>query len=189
MISSTLSGGQFIDAGYEEVILPVLWEQKTFVDKAGPEILSQMWTFKDKGDRDVCLIPEVTGLIQEQWNEKWSKEKSYKNIFYVSRCYRYERPQKGRYREFTQFGIESLGKGASREEVISLLTSCLDQFSIPYVIDNIVKRGLSYYTEFGFEARCDNLGAQRQIAGGGRYPEGIGWAIGVDRLQLATEIV
>lgn len=50
-----------------------------------------------------------------------------------------------------------------------------------------VKRGLSYYTEDGFEVECSNLGAQKQVAGGGRYSEGIGWAIGVDRLILALE--
>ena len=48
-----------------------------------------------------------------------------------------------------------------------------------------VKRGLSYYTEDGFEVEVENLGAQKQIAGGGRYQQGIGWAIGVDRLILA----
>jgi histidyl-tRNA synthetase len=69
-----------------------------------------MWSFDDKGGRPVCLIPEVTGLIQELWREKWRRTNKVKRIFYVSRCYRYERPQAGRYREFTQFGIELLGK-------------------------------------------------------------------------------
>ena len=48
-----------------------------------------------------------------------------------------------------------------------------------------MRRGLAYYTEDGFEAGCSRLGAQKQIAGGGRYAEGIGWAIGLDRLALA----
>lgn len=50
-----------------------------------------------------------------------------------------------------------------------------------------MKRGLTYYVDDGFEAECEKLGAQKQIAGGGRYAEGIGWAIGVDRLLLATK--
>jgi histidyl-tRNA synthetase len=65
---STRSGGSFTANGYEEVILPNLWEQSTFTAKAGPEILGQMYTFKDKGDRDICLIPEATAIIQEQFN-------------------------------------------------------------------------------------------------------------------------
>jgi histidyl-tRNA synthetase len=56
------------------------------------------------------------------------------------------------------------------------------------LVDNEkVKRGLGYYVEDGFEVECPNLGAQKQIAGGGRYDCGIGWAIGVDRLLFAME--
>jgi histidyl-tRNA synthetase len=142
------------------------------------------------------MIPEVTGLIQETWREDWSKKDKTKRIFYVSRCYRYERPQKGRYREFTQFGVEYLGAGPEgSEEVQKLLADSLAEVKattarllgveFDFNITAGVKRGLSYYVEDGFEAECASLGAQKQIAGGGRYAEGVGWAIGVDRLVLA----
>lgn len=149
-----------------------------------------MWSFQDKGNRDVCLIPEVTGIIQEQFRDSWYKSMKLPiKVFYVSRCYRYERPQKGRYREFTQFGIEILGDkiGNDYNESIQLLKKCLDFLKVDYVFNDLVKRGLSYYIEEGFEVECSKLGAQKQIAGGGRYDEGIGWAIGVDRLLLAME--
>jgi histidyl-tRNA synthetase len=180
------SGGSFIANGYGEIIVPSLWEQKTFQDKAGSEILNQMWSFRDKGDREVYLIPEVTGVIQELYRQDWEKSlpKPIK-LFYISRCYRYDRPQKGRYREFTQIGVEWLGNGG--EEVIDLLKNCLDLFNLEYKFVGAVKRGLSYYLEDGFEVECAKLGAQKQIAGGGRYAEGIGWAIGLDRLVLALE--
>lgn len=149
-----------------------------------------MWAWKDKGDRDVCLIPEATALIQELYRDQWSKTlpKPIK-LFYVARCYRYERPQLGRYREFTQFGIELLGgkSDTDKKEVVDLLDKTLQKFDINYTLPQSVKRGLSYYTEDGFEAVCEDLGAQKQIAGGGRYSEGIGWAIGVDRLILAKK--
>jgi histidyl-tRNA synthetase len=48
-----------------------------------------------------------------------------------------------------------------------------------------VKRGLTYYVEDGFEVERGRLGAQKQVAGGGRYTEGVGWAIGLERLLLA----
>jgi len=51
-IRTTLTG-----LGFEEVILPSLWDQETFVQKAGPEIINQMWAFQDKGGRPVCLHP------------------------------------------------------------------------------------------------------------------------------------
>jgi histidyl-tRNA synthetase len=63
----------------------------------------------------------------------------------------------------------------------------LDKFNLDYKFNDAVKRGLSYYTEYGFEVECASLGAQKQIAGGGAYNEGIGWAIGVDRLLLAEK--
>jgi histidyl-tRNA synthetase len=51
-IRSTLT-----DLGFSEVILPSLWDQETFVQKAGPEIVNQMWAFQDKAARPVCLHP------------------------------------------------------------------------------------------------------------------------------------
>jgi len=142
-----------------------------------------MWKFQDKGDREVCLIPEVTALAQEMWNREWSKISSKKNIFYIQRCYRYERPQMGRYREFTQFGIEMLGSKDS-SYAKDLLQNCLNNFDIDYEYSDLVKRGLTYYVEDGFECSVSNLGSQSQIAGGGTYKEGCGWAIGIDRLVL-----
>lgn len=171
-------------------MLPTLWEQSTFVGKAGPEVLGQMYAFKDKGDRDICLIPEATALVQELYREKWAKALPKPiRLFYAQRCYRYERPQEGRYREFFQFGIEMLGgkSPTDRDEVVELLKTCLDAVGVAgYVFNDAVKRGLSYYVEDGFEVEMSNLGAQKQIAGGGRYAEGIGWAIGLDRLLLSV---
>lgn len=175
-----------IDRGYSEIIVPTLWEQETFVKKAGPEIMGQMYSFKDKGDRDICLIPEVTAIIEEMYTTSWCKNmpKPIK-LFYVNRCYRYDRPQAGRYREFTQFGVEMLGnKEGDREEVVKTLYACLATAAIDFDFVDAVKRGLNYYVEDGFEVECQKLGTQKQIAGGGRYASGIGFAIGVDRVIL-----
>ncbi len=46
-----------LEKGFEEVVLPSLWDQETFIEKAGPEIIGQMWAFQDKGGRPVCLHP------------------------------------------------------------------------------------------------------------------------------------
>jgi histidyl-tRNA synthetase len=149
-----------------------------------------MYAFQDKKGRPICLVPEVTGLIQETYRSDWSRRgRGPKRVFYVARCFRYERPQAGRYREFTQLGVELLGGAgpADREEVEGLLRRALDESGVRYELDREVKRGLGYYTEDGFEARCPALGAVKQVAGGGRYAEGIGWAIGLDRLLLAME--
>jgi len=170
--------------------VPALWEQQTFIAKGGPEIVGQMYAFNDKKRRPICLVPEVTGMVQEAWRSDWSKRgRGARRVFYVARCYRYERPQRGRYREFTQVGVELLNGTApdDRQEVEALLRRALDVTQVSYLLDRGVKRGLGYYIEDGFEARAPQLGAQQQIAGGGRYAEGVGWAIGLDRLLLAME--
>jgi histidyl-tRNA synthetase len=180
-------GGVFTAEGFEEILLPALWEQRTFNDKAaGSPVLAQMWSFQDRGGRDVCLIPEATGILQELYRTEWERSLPKPiRLFYITRCYRYERPQAGRYREFTQVGVEILGPDTSREEVVVVLRRCLDDFGLTYQFVPAVKRGLTYYVEDGFEVECAHLGAQKQVAGGGRYPEGIGWAIGLERLLLA----
>lgn len=168
-------------------MLPAIWLEETFIKKAGPELGKQMYTFPDKKGRRICLIPEATGVVQEEWNRAWKfdKKKPYR-IFYIQRCYRYERPQKGRYREFTQAGVEILGGNPEEttKEAKQLLKDSLDVLGVAYEFKTTVKRGLNYYVESGFEAEAPQLGAQKQIAGGGRYKEGVGWAIGIDRLLL-----
>lgn len=180
--------GVFIDAGFQEVILPLLWETETWIERSGSEIQEQLWNFQDKGGREVTLIPEATAIIQKMYDESWSKSlpKPIK-LFYITRCYRYERPQEGRYREFTQVGVEILGPGDYEQEAKTLLRKCLDTLEVAYEFDEEIKRGLTYYTRDGFEARCDILGAQKQVAGGGTYKQGCGWAIGLDRILLAKQ--
>lgn len=180
-----------IGINYNEVIFPSLWDQETFIKKGGEEIVNQIYAFKDKGERPICLIPEVTALAQNLYNENWSRcMKKPIRIFYEARCYRYERPQTGRYREFTQFGVELMG-GTSpddKEEIMKVLQSCLEVMQVEnFTINSSVKRGLSYYIEDGFEVEMTNLGAQKQIVGGGRYTEGIGFAIGIDRVLLSLK--
>ena len=186
----TNSGGRFIQAGFEEIILPSIWETETWTERTGAEIEDQMWTFNDKGGRNVTLIPEATAMVQKMYREKWSKELPKPvRLFYVQRCYRYERPQEGRYREFTQFGLEILGPKPDEyvAQAVQTLEGALEASRVAADLDTDVKRGLSYYTRQGFEARCPELGAQQQVAGGGTYAEGCGWAIGVDRLVLALQ--
>ena len=184
----TASGATFIDAGAEEAIVPALWSQDTFVEKAGgSEIIGQMWAFPDKKGRPCCLIPEATALFQERCQELLEGRRE-RMLFYVARCYRYERPQAGRYREFVQLGFEYLCPDPERALVRSreLAAGFLDSLGLRYALDPAAKRGLSYYLNGqGFEIRCNELGAQKQVAGGGAYREGAGFGLGAERLLLA----
>ena len=160
------------------------------MDKAGLEILNQMYAFNDKKGRPICLIPEATAIVQEMYKNEWSKTQKTMKLFYLARCYRYEKPQAGRYREFWQFGVEYLGGKSPDDaaEVKEILRELMASSGVKdWTMNDSVKRGLDYYVEDGFEVECPLLGAQKQVAGGGRYETGIGFAIGVDRLLLAKQ--
>lgn len=192
------SGGAFINNGFDEIIIPSIWESNTFVEKAGgSEILEQMFNFNDKNNRGICLVPEITGVIQELFRSNFFKTNSNpyytQKLFYISRCYRYEKPQLGRQREFTQLGVEIVTTEKDKiplfkEECINVLKEILNKKNTKYNFENAVKRGLTYYIEDGFEVECENLGSQKQIAGGGTYKEGVGFAIGLERWILANNI-
>jgi histidyl-tRNA synthetase len=177
--------------GFMEVELPSIEARSLYVDKAGEEIVNrQMYTFQDKGERDVCLRPEGTATCQ-LIAQKYRYDKDIK-LFYVTRCWRYERPQEGRYREFTQFGVEVLNPSRDYSEELRAMSREMIEASglkpdVDYVLNDGVKRGLAYYTDgMGWEAEVPSLGAQKQVLGGGPYAEGIGFALGVDRIVLAV---
>ena len=172
--------------GFEGIILPSLEPQEIYIDKAGNEVLNQMYIFDDKKGRTLCLRPEATATIQLIAKKYWKTEKD-KKVWYFEKCWRYERPQKGRYREFWQFGCEVINPQKNiKEELIKLAVELCQLKTNDIIIDQSVKRGLSYYTENGFEISCCQLGSQKQICGGGSYNQGIGFAIGFDRLMICN---
>ena len=144
-----------------------------------------MYVFPDKKERSLCLRPEVTATIQLLADKYFKTQKDIK-LWYFERCWRYERPQKGRYREFFQFGIEVINPSSSsiRDQLVEMAERMVACKTDKYNVARNVKRGLSYYVEDGFEIIVPSLGAQKQVVGGGRYQQGIGFAIGFDRLML-----
>ncbi|WP_167232593.1 ATP phosphoribosyltransferase regulatory subunit [Massilia rubra] len=174
-------------AGFAEIVLPSVEPSSVYVDKAGPEILSQMYVFPDKKDRSLCLRPEATATVQLIADKYYPRQKNVK-LWYFERCWRYERPQEGRYREFFQFGLEVLNPDSdnTRDELIALAEKMIRLKTEEYVLARAVKRGLDYYTTDGFEIAVPALGAQKQVVGGGTYRQGIGFAIGFDRLMLCN---
>lgn len=173
--------------GFNEITIPTVEPSGIYEDKAGREILNQMYVFDDKAGRELCLRPEGTATIQLIADKYYKTQKDVK-LWYFERCYRYERPQKGRYREFFQFGIEVINPRSEtiKDELIEIarqmtMLKCQED---EFTVADEVKRGLDYYVEDGFEISVEKLGAQKQICGGGRYEQGIGFAIGFDRLML-----
>ena len=188
LILNTLSSTALSEK-FEEIFLPDIELSEIYTNKAGEEILGQMFTWKDKSERDICLRPEGTATCQLLANSVWKNKKDIK-VFYVAECFRYERPQAGRYRQFTQFGVEWLNPKDPKkaaEECKRLALEMIEPITKNYEYNPLVKRGLAYYTEDGFEISVPSLGAQKQVCGGGSYKEGVGFAFGVDRLLLALK--
>lgn len=171
--------------GYEEMMIPIIQKSEIFAKKVGEENQNMMYNFKDMGDRNLCLSPEYTAIVQLVGKEKFKYQKDVK-LFYIGECFRGERPQSGRYRQFTQFGVEVLNPSKSyMSELIEISKKLIEIITNNYDVNDDATRGLDYYKNGkGFEISCPELGAQKQICGGGEYDGGIGFAIGVDRLML-----
>lgn len=170
--------------GFNEIVLPSIEPSKVYTDKAGTEILNQMYAFPDKKGRELCLRPEGTATVQ-LIADKYYKNCSNVKLWYLERCWRYERPQEGRYREFFQFGMEILNPSPDANDyLVKLAEKMVSSKTKDYLLDTSVNRGLAYYTIEGFEISAPQLGAQSQIVGGGSYKQGVGFAIGFDRLML-----
>ena len=176
--------------GYQEIQIPIIQYQEMFNGKVGDENNNMMYNFKDRGDRDLCLAPEYTAVIQKLANTTFKNQKDVK-VFYVSECFRGEKPQAGRFRQFTQLGVEvinGVGVIGLPELAYKLILQAVPDKTYNWLEENIIldrtaTRGLDYYTEGkGFEISCESLGSSKQICGGGEYEGGIGFAIGVDRL-------
>lgn len=187
-----------ITQGFEEISIPIIQYQDIFENKVGTENNNLMFNFKDRGDRDLCLAPEYTAVIQKLALNLFKYEKD-KKLFYVQECFRGENPQAGRYRQFTQLGVEILNPAKdymnlNDSDNLALLSSRLLEYVNdfkPSIFDIQLntRRGLDYYKDGkGFEITCEELGSSKQICGGGEYDGGVGFAIGIDRLLLLNEI-
>jgi len=118
--------------GYGEVITPTFEHLDLFTLKSGDGIVGELYNFTDKGDREMALRPELTAPVMRMYvNEMQATPKPLK-LFYFENCFRYERPQKGRFREFWQFGVEVIGsnKPDADAEVIALAATMLDAVGI-----------------------------------------------------------
>jgi len=127
--------------GYEYLKTPILEETALFKRSVGNSsdiVNKEMYQFTDKGGNDVCMRPEGTaGVVRFFISNKLDKTQSKYKFFYWGPMFRYERPQKGRLREFNQFGCESFGEANVLEDymVIELLAAIFDKLNINYNLE------------------------------------------------------
>jgi histidyl-tRNA synthetase len=285
----------FARAGYGRIETPAFEDTELFergVGEATDIVRKEMFTFEDQGGRSITLRPEATASICRAYVEHgmhtWPQPVK---LWWYGPLFRHERPQAGRFRQFTQIDAEAIGsdsplvdaeliilldellrslgvlglelrlgslgsleaRAAYRDELraylrqheselagdvreridenplrafdakdegtravmaeaptmldrlagddaehLAAVRRALEEAGVGYRIDATLVRGLDYYTRTVFEFHCDRLGAQSQVAGGGRY-DGLvellggpptpacGWAAGVERVLLALE--
>ncbi len=120
---------------------PILEETALFKRSVGESsdiVGKEMYQFIDKGENDVCLRPEGTaGVVRAFIQKKMDKQGGIHRFFYHGPMFRYERPQKGRLRQFHQFGIESFGVASVVEDatLIMMLVDILDALGIGYKLE------------------------------------------------------
>ena len=122
--------------GFKEIRVPVFEHTEVFLRSVGDTtdvVQKEMYTFDDKGGRSITLRPELTaGVIRSAIEKGLVNGALPQKLCYIGGCYRYEKPQAGRLREFHQFGVECVGAAAPNAdaEVISLAKSVLDNIGI-----------------------------------------------------------
>jgi histidyl-tRNA synthetase len=97
--------------GYREIATPTFETAELYTERSGESIRNEMYIFKDKGGRELSLRPELTMPTLRFYAEELRNLPKPIKVFYFGNCFRYERPQSGRFREFWQYGCEIIGGG------------------------------------------------------------------------------
>lgn len=122
--------------GCKEIRTPTFEHTELFQRSVGDTtdvVQKEMYTFKDKGDRSITLKPEGTaGAVRASIEHGLINGALPVKLFYFTRCFRYEKAQKGRLREFNQFGVEVLGANSpvSDAEAISMVDDILKRLGL-----------------------------------------------------------
>jgi len=133
--------------GYGEIRTPMFEDAELFIRSAGETsdvVNKEMYRFKDKGDRDLCLKPEGTAPAIRAFVEHSLAESGLPvRLWYLTHVFRYDRPQKGRYRQSHQLGLELLGSPS------------------PYADAEVIEITMEFYSRIGVsnrELRLNSIG-------------------------------
>ncbi len=156
--------------GFDEIRTPVFEHTEVFERGVGDTtdiVTKEMYTFNDKGGRSITLRPEGTaGIVRAFIENGLFNDALPAKLFYIINCFRYEKPQKGRLRQFSQFGIEMFGASDPLADavVISLPVAIFKELGIKDIKLNINSIGCTTCrTEYRkalieyFEAQKDGL--------------------------------
>ncbi len=121
--------------GYEEIVTPVI-EHAELVERVGEDtdaVAKELYRFDDRGGRNLALRPEATaGVVRAYFEGGLNQGPQPSRLYLIGPMFRYDRPQKGRYRQFFQFNIEAIGVGSAAldAEVIELAAGWLREVGL-----------------------------------------------------------
>ena len=118
--------------GYQEIKTPIFEDLSLFTLKSGEGIIEEIYNFQDKGGRDLALRPELTAPVARLYLNNLQKAPRPIKMYYFGSCFRYERPQAGRFRQFWQLGCELIGGKSpdSEAEIIAMAAQCLGELEL-----------------------------------------------------------
>src|SRR6202162_4594933 len=118
--------------GYQEMVTPIV-EHAELIERVGEDtdaVAKELYRFEDRGGRQLALRPEATaGIVRAYFEGGLNQGPQPSRLFLIGPMFRYDRPQKGRYRQFFQFDVEAIGAGraALDAEVIELAAGWLHE--------------------------------------------------------------
>src|SRR6202171_6002023 len=121
--------------GYEEIVTPVI-EHAELIERIGEDtdaVAKELYRFEDRGGRQLALRPEGTGGVgRGYFAGRLNQGPQPSRLYLIGPMFRYDRPQKGRYRQFFQFNIEAIGSGlaALDAEVIEVASGWLHEVGL-----------------------------------------------------------
>ena len=122
--------------GYSEIRTPIIEDTALFIKSVGDDtdiVKKEMFSFQDRGERNISLRPEGTAPIVRAYLENnLANTDPFQKLYYIGPMFRAERPQAGRLRQFHQVGVEAIGSSAPAldAEVINVMARLLDSFGV-----------------------------------------------------------
>lgn len=122
----------FENYGFKEIKTPIFEDLDLFTTKSGEGIKGELYYFQDKGGRDLALRPEMTASVARLYNNNLLRASKPLKMYYFGSCFRYERPQAGRFRQFWQFGCEVIGGTSvdNEAEIVVMANDVLNNLNI-----------------------------------------------------------
>lgn len=166
--------------GYVELETPSVESLELFQAKSGDEIGQQLWTFHDKGGRAVTLVAETTPSLARVFVDRSKAEPLPVKWFTHSKLWRYEEPQSGRTREFSQFNLDVLGVAGVQAEADLLAVAAL-------VMDEVGAEGL-YGFRLNDRELAEELGRALGATDAPRYFRALDRALKTSPAEFAREL-